>query len=623
MNKIKIVYIRCFLSVFCCLITNYYAAQTKSTDIKTLNGKKFYMHKVEKGQSLYAIAKIYNMDVNSILAENDDAIDGISAGQDLKIPFETLMKQSSTTIDTNKYVYHRIQKGETVYAISKKYNIDETTINTYNPSISKGIKEGDYLIVGEKNTSTGSVTKNKNATLATAGSTLKDTILYTVNQGETVYGLTVKFNVLQSQILACNPLAKDGIKQGQVLKIPQKKSATTNSVKYVAVISATNMPTPSYNSDTITFNKQKKSAYTIGLFLPFKLEQLDAINIEELARAKVSFPATQALAMDFYSGFKKAVDSLSIKGFDITISLFDIDEKDSLKIEALCKTGDFKKLDAIFGPLYSSEFKLVANRAKALSIPVVSPLTQQNKILYNNPLVSKINPSQYTLIEGLADYCIDSLLSSSNIMIVNTVPKDVQYLKAFKNKYNENILRIGKTLKDSIKEVKGFAGVKSAYVSDKKNVVVVFTNNHVYLQDFITQLASFAERKDIVLIGFNSVTSIDNLDQEYLNKLHFHFATANHVDYEKPETRQLAKQYQEIFSTDPSDYYFQGFDIATYYLTNLKTQGPNFFINLDKLNGKGVCTDFKFYRPDTYTGFENRAISIYKYANYKLVKTGW
>jgi hypothetical protein len=66
-------------------------AQAKSTDIKTINGKKYYIHKVEKGQSLYAIAKTYNMDVNSILAENDDAIDGLNAGQELKIPFYSLM----------------------------------------------------------------------------------------------------------------------------------------------------------------------------------------------------------------------------------------------------------------------------------------------------------------------------------------------------------------------------------------------------------------------------------------------------------------------------------------------------------------------------------------------------
>jgi ABC-type branched-subunit amino acid transport system substrate-binding protein len=434
----------------------------------------------------------------------------------------------------------------------------------------------------------------------------------------------VKFNVLQSQIIASNPLAKDGVKQGQVLKIPQKKATTltNNSLKDQAVNTSPNT-LGSVAIDTIVFNKPKKTAYNIGLLLPFKLEELELINIDELARSKASFPAAQALAMDFYTGFKKAVDSLSSKDFDITLNLFDINEKDSLKIETLCKSYDFKKLDAVFGPLYSSEFKLLSSRAKSLSIPVVSPLTQQNKILYNNALVSKINPSLYTLIEGLADYCSDSLMSSSNIMIVNTVPKDLAYLKTFKAEYNDNLVLKGKTLKDSIKVVKGMAGVKGAYVEGKKNVVVVLTNNHVYLQDFITQLASFSEKKDIVLVGFNSVTSIDNLDQGYLNKLQFHFATANHIDYENPLTRQLAKQYQDVFSTDPSDYYFQGFDIATYYLSNLKNSGPAFFLNLDKIPGKGLSTDFKFYRPDTYTGFENQALSIYKYLDFKLVKTGW
>lgn len=588
-------------------------AQTKSSEVRTINGKKYYIHKVEKGQSLYAISKAYNIDVNSVLAANDDAIDGLNVGQELKIPFETLMIPS-TNIDTNKYVYHLIQKGETVYAITKKYNIDDKTINTFNPSINKGIKEGEYLIVGEK---------KKKVTQNLIRNTLKDTLLYTVGSGETVYGLTVKFNILQSQILACNPMAKDGIKQGQLLKIPQKKSANissanqnTNSLPDVESLS-------SFNSDSIVFKKPKKSSYNIGLFLPFKLEDIDAINIEELHRSKSSFPATQALAIDFFTGFKKAVDSLSEKDFDITLSLFDVGEKDSLKVEALCKTGDFKKLDVIFGPLYSNEFKLLAIRAKSLNIPIVSPLTQQNKILYKNYLASKITPSLYTLIEGLADYCSDSLTSSSNMMIVNTARKDLAYLDAFKNKFNENLIKKGKSLKDSIREVKGIAGVKSAYIDGKKNVVVVFTNNQVYLQDFITQLASFSDKKEIVLIGFNSLTSIDNLDQEYLNRLHFHFATASHLDYEKPETQLLVKYYQEIYSTDPSDYFFQAFDIAHYYLTNLKTQGPTFFLNLDKALSKGVSIDFKFYRPDAYTGFENRAMSIYKYDNYKLVKTGW
>ncbi len=126
-----------------------------------------------------------------------------------------------------------------------------------------------------------------------------------------------------------------------------------------------------------------------------------------------------------------------------------------------------------------------------------------------------------------------------------------------------------------------------------------------------------------MLVGFGSVANIDNLDQEYLNRLHFHFATTNHTDYINAATTQLAKQYQDIFNTAPSDFYFEGYDVAGYYLSNIKKDGLSFFANLDKVNWKGISTDFKFYRPDNTTGFENRAMSIYKYNDYKLVKTGW
>lgn len=615
MVKLRITYFNLIFAFVLSLSSCKTHAQNKSTDVRTINGKKYYIHKVEKGQSLYAIAKVYNMDVNSILAENDEAIDGIKQGQELKIPVESLLAKPTTSIDTNKYVYYKVQKGETIYAITKKYAIDEKKLQTYNPTLSNGLKEGDLIIVGEKKKPTVGITPSK-----TDPST--EPSVYIVQQGETLYGLSKKFNVTTDDLLRWNPDLKDGIKQGQVLKFfPGNGSSVSSTTPSVALTNNTSTTTTA--KDTLIFNKPKKSTYEIGLFLPFKLAETDLINVDELARAKASFPATQALAIDFYEGFKKAVDSLSAKDFEVNINLYDMEDRDSLKIETICKSNDFKKLDAIFGPLYLSGFKIVSNYARASNIPIVSPVIQQNKILYNNPISSKVTPSLYTMIESLADYCSDSLMSSSNIIIVNTTSKDLQYIKTFKKRYNDNLFKYGKTLKDSIKEVKGLAEIKNAYVGGKKNVVVMLTNNPIYLQDILTQLYIFAEKKEIVLMGFEGVSNIDNLDQEYLNRLQFHFPSSNHIDYNEPGIRHLTKNYQELNFSDPSDYYFEGFDIGLYYLSNLKLQGASFFLNLDKYNWDGFSTGFKFYRPDIETGFENRATTIYKYSNYKLHKIGW
>lgn len=546
MNFIKQSYCFLCLLMFVGFITQ---AQVKSSEIKTINGKKYYIHKVEKGQSLYAIAKVYETDINAILADNDEAIDGLRAGQELKIPFDKLSAQQGSTnpIDTNKYVYHKILKGETIYSITRKYSIDEKKLATYNVGLTSNVKEGDFIIVGEK----------------------KKTTHATITQ-------PVKTTAAPKQEISQEPI----------------------------------------------IHKPKKTSYVIGLLLPFKLAESDLINVDELAKTNGKFPFAQDLSLDFYTGFKKAVDSLNNANFEVSIRLYDTDDRDTSKIETICKSNEFKQLDAIFGPLYAGVFKIVTKYTKQYQIPIISPVIQQNKILFESPHASKVASSVFTLIESLADFTLDSF-PNSRVIVVNTTTKDIAYTKTFKAQYNNALQKKHISLKDSAIEVKGIAGVKAAYIPGKKNIIVMFTNNQVYLQDFITQLNIFSDKKEIILMGFQSTTNIDNLDQEYLNNLQFHFASSNHLNYQDSATMQLTKYYQSTYGSDPSDYYFLGYDIATYYLNHLQTIGPDFFNNLDKYEATGVYTGFKFYQPDKETGFENTAAYIYKYSNYRLYQIHW
>lgn len=616
MTLAKTAYLKYTLSFILCLLSYVYSAQTKSNDIKTINGKKYYIHKVEKGQSLYAIARLYEVDVNYVLAENDDAIDGLVPGQELKIPVEKLASKQ-TQIDTNKYVYHKIIKGETIYAIGKKYGVDEKHLYFLNPDLNKGLKEGEYLAVSEKKKS------NQNAV-----SVSKNQKTYVVQKGETLYGLSKKLNLSTDKIIELNPIAKEGIKEGQVLVIGTEPASNSTNDKLSKVEKSNDFKTvissqEINNVDTTKVLRNKKSAYQVGLLLPLKLNEIELLNVEELVRTKQPFPPIQSLVVDFYSGFKKAVDSLNSKDFEVEIVLFDIQEKDSVKIEQVCKSNEFKKLDLIVGPLYPSEFKLVSVHAKKNNIPIVSPLTQQSKILYNNVLVSKTTPSVFTLIEELAKYTVDSLQPTSNVIVVNSTLKDIQYVKTFKKQYNAEILNKGLTLKDSVIEVKGISGVKANYNPNKKNIVALFTNNQVYIQDFITQLFMFSNNKDIELLGFSSMGNIENLDQEYLNQLQFHFAASSYVNYSDSLLIPMIKDYQSIYNTDPSEIYFNSYDLGLYYLGLLKNYGPDFMMQLDKTKSEGISTGFDFYHPDAETGFENRYARIYKYSNYKLRKIGW
>ncbi|MCE3258667.1 MAG: peptidoglycan-binding protein LysM, partial [Bacteroidetes bacterium] len=188
---------RFFLTLSICLFSTVFFAQTKSTNIQTIDGKQYYIHAIEKKQSLYSISKLYNVTLDVIYAVNPEAKGGTRAGQEIKIPVKTAktttpttntvaVKTPSTTVktatavsqlpdanaaDTSRYYTYVVEKKETMYAITKKFNITEAELKILNPVlITQGLKEGQTIVVGEKpkrsvNTTTLTVKKDSVAVI--------------------------------------------------------------------------------------------------------------------------------------------------------------------------------------------------------------------------------------------------------------------------------------------------------------------------------------------------------------------------------------------------------------------------------------------------------------------------
>ena len=129
------------LFIFSFLILNYVSAQQpthpaikKSEKTETIDGKKFYIHTVEKGQTLYSIAKAYGTTVDIVLANNPDAIDGLKANQKLKIPFIGQNSSLPPAIsEEKKKVTPPIsseQEKKTLPVITKKDSVKSPTVES-------------------------------------------------------------------------------------------------------------------------------------------------------------------------------------------------------------------------------------------------------------------------------------------------------------------------------------------------------------------------------------------------------------------------------------------------------------------------------------------------------------
>jgi hypothetical protein len=365
----------------------------------------------------------------------------------------------------------------------------------------------------------------------------------------------------------------------------------------------------------------KKPVYNIGIMMPFQFNETDLINVDQLVKDKQDFPSTQTIALELYQGIKYAIDSLQSSDCKFNMQIFDTQDRDSVQIFKVVKENGFRNLDLCIGPVYNSSFKVVAESAKELGIPIVTPLTQQNKVLFDNVFASKTTPSNFTLIETLAEFLVDSFRSHNVVMINSGKPKEQALMKAFKLHYNDYLSIVYDNNKDTIQEVKGLLGAKAAYNPNKKNYYVIISEDDVYLTDFLTQLNSFIDKKkELNVIGLRKWISLEHLDSEYLNKFNFLFPSSYYIDYSSEFVKKAKQAYYATYFTDPEDYYYQGIDIALYYLEALKNYGPDFYKNLDQHKKKGEVMDFNFFRPSQTTGFDNRSLKMIRYSDYKFSK---
>ncbi|UTC68371.1 MULTISPECIES: M23 family metallopeptidase [unclassified Treponema] len=98
------------------------------------------IHVIEKGDTLYALSKKYNIPVASILKKNNLSDPSkIKIGQKIIIPVEKPGKNNS-----EDYISHVIQKGDTLYALAKKFGVSFSDILKLN-----GITQKSPLKVGK------------------------------------------------------------------------------------------------------------------------------------------------------------------------------------------------------------------------------------------------------------------------------------------------------------------------------------------------------------------------------------------------------------------------------------------------------------------------------------------
>ena len=553
----------------------------------------FKKHKVKRKETLYSIAKRYNITIEDIKKHNKRLYSqNLRKGDKIQIPnYKVVMVENRLENTLKKYT---VQPKEGKWRIAYKFGTTVEELEQMNPDLPEVLQVGQEINVPNiANNDEEEIDDNFG--------------YYVVEPKEGFYRLKVKLGLEQEQLEALNPhLVEHGLQEGMVLKVPK----TTDLLNMDDTVQKESLLNKLTNFDT----------KRIAVMLPFRTNRLDLDSLRG-ARSMLENDRYMSIAVDFHSGVLMALDSAKQLGISTNLDVFDTEARVS-RVAQLLRDYDFSQYDAVIGPFTMAGFDRAAATLKDDNIPVISAVTKP-KELYRN--VFQTIPTDDYLEERIIDYVKDQE-DVKNVLII-TDTKNIASSESIKKAF---------TGAKQILSRKNKKGVESFYVlkddilnmlTEGKNVVFLETDNEGFVANVTSMLSALngtdfetqVEREIILMTtDKNKAFESDNISNFDLSNLKFHYPSVNR-GYNSADHKGFKKRYREIYQGDPNRYVIRGFDLTMDLLLRLASAESLFDASPAGLETEYVGNKFRYFKK-LFGGYYNQSGYIVKYDNLDIVE---
>jgi ABC-type branched-subunit amino acid transport system substrate-binding protein/LysM repeat protein len=497
-------------------------------------------------------------------------------------------------VGDSRYYLHTVQKKETLYSISRQYDCSQEEVLAANKQITGIIKKGMILKIPDH-----SYQIQKKSDLNE-----DQFIKYLTVSGDNYYQLKLRYGVSEEELVQLNPDLKEGLRAGKTIRIPVK---TRPEISEKELPESPKLP----RENSLPYQiKSSDQNIQLGLYLPISAAIADSLK-----------PTAKALSfLAFYQGTMMAVEQATKTGYKIKLYVYDT-EKTYPGAEILLKKPEFLSLDLLIGPVYPEIQRQFSEVSAKNRIPMVSPLSTDDKYTKTNPWYFQVNPIRRLRLETTADYLLKEFSKERIIFLEDgNLGSDTRFI-------HETLLKKGSSSgiqKDLLKSFNLWAGgIESLEVelnAEKPNVLVLADMNEVNVSIAMNRLALISKKFPLLLVGIQEFTKMQSIETENLHDVNLHFLSTTFVDYNRPEVNTFAENFKTEFGTEPSLFAFQGFDITTWFLNSLmKSEKPTVSA---MENNKGLLqAEYHFGRVSDLGGFTNDAFKIVVYSSSYEVKS--
>ncbi|MCM1108065.1 MAG: LysM peptidoglycan-binding domain-containing protein [Clostridium sp.] len=548
-----------------------------------------FTHTIQKGETVYSIAKVYAVGVDDIYALNPEARQGIRAGAILRLPQKT---------KTGVGRYHTIASGETLYRLTQKYGVSAERICAANPGLTAdNFRTGQVIIIPDVSAGV-TVSQPVATTVPVADARPQGQLqsgcrdMHKVKRRETIYSIAREYGITEEELRRANAEMSSPdykLKKGTFVCIPYPAPKTGIQEQPA---NDELLPRP--------VGIRRMRHLRMGVLLPFQSDE-----------------SKGARMVEYYRGLLLAVDSLKQQGISVESYAFD-SGKTAADMKKLLQKEELTKLDIVFGPLYADQTAPVASFCKEHRIKCVVPFTSQSDALYSSPSLYVINATKEVQHEEVTEM-MKTLFPTHQIVLMDTGETD-ENGRNLTAGIRASLAPDGARI-SSVSLSSDDAAWQKAFSSDRKNLIVMNSSSIKALNQLFPKLKRFSQEHATYTFSLLGYPEWQTYTSSHLDNFYAFDTYVYSPFYRKPLSeacRQLESKYMYWFKSPMISSYprfgLLGFDTGYFFLKGLADYGKEAFDEcLDQMQSPDYQQSFCFRRVSNWGGFVNRKIKFIHY----------
>ena len=601
-------------------------------------------HTVVKGDNPYNISKKYGITIDELVKLNPKTKDGkLTLGELLIIdkkgkpvvknvtekPAITPAKNTSVSGKVGKII---LQPKQTIYGITKQYQISEADLRKLNPELDAHMKIGDEVTLPAE-----SIKKFGGTQVVVSPSVEVKTEVpvenkvvskviaedsYEIQPKDNYYKLARKFDLTKENLFAMNPgLEAKGLQPGEIIKIKGETKEVTKTVvetksaevekpnSYTSISSSDDFVTYTVASgdtvfgilnkfgisldDLLSLNPNLSEGLKTGMVL--KIKKLDAAYIKksgDVLNIVIMLPfgfdtndsKYRTLSLDFLSGAKLAIERNVAKGQKLDIKVIDAGNEASFK-NSLTQINA-NNTDLIVGPFFKSSVLQVLDYVKDNKIPVVAPFANSEELLkFENLILIETDDAVYS--ERIAKEVKDVYSDQKIYIIADADKSKANYLKS---KLEKDLKNPVITLVNSPLDVQLD---KNMMTGKSAPVIAILANDSDSVGDvFATQMIALSKEVENIKAFSLSYSPVFEKKVDELSQANLVYLMDRKINMDGDFEKEVLADFKKKYCKTPSKYSVIGFDVVNDMLSRENKKGE-IFKQMNKVQTQ-LATKFEF-----------------------------